>query len=574
MNHIEVEFNENVERASAEDIAHYTIVETTKALSASIAPDDTLAIVAIALKSDQRTVSITATMNPAPYDITIAGVKDASGNTIQTPVVASFTGTSDPDVTPPEIADRSPAPNATGVATSTSVLIVFSEPIFFPSLVAGASWSSSSGDVGFDADTQDALYIYLIPASPLALGTQYTVTLTGVEDLAGNVMPIATWSFRTSGDPDETPPTVVSSSPADLATQVDVTTDLSITFSEPMDQSYPVEIESSPFHDWSLGGWTNGGTTWVVDSYDSLATQQQYMLLINPTSARDLAGNPLEPVAIHFTTGSALARGSIAGRVAGDPQSDTAGDPTGALVLAIGDVTEGGGLAVVSEGDTYDARYLLDDDYVLLALLESNGNVDDLDPDVGDAFGFYGVDLRGGDDEIDIVSIVNGNRVTGRNFPLFDPSAITGVVEYFGEFVGEPHEIRVGLWQTVGFDPESEPDYSTFAFWPYDPEWAFVSYDAGPSDGTYYLGAFLDANDSGVFEPVIDPSGFDTENEIVVDNGSDWIGLFITIFDPVPGATAPAAAASSWKVQATQRSELRDLVRRLSDAAQRRRDGN
>ena len=45
----------------------------------------------------------------------------------------------------------------------------------------------------------------LTPNSPLAYETTYTATLSGAQDLAGNAMTTATWTFTTV--PDTTPPT-------------------------------------------------------------------------------------------------------------------------------------------------------------------------------------------------------------------------------------------------------------------------------------------------------------------------------------------------------------------------------
>jgi hypothetical protein len=240
--HIDVAFNENVSRSSAEDDGHYIIIEQTTAYSAQMkspaAPGDTLHVAAASLKSDNRTVSITieGVMFAAPYELTVIGVKDMNGNEIDTPVVTSFTGTTASDVTPPEIVYRSPAPNATGVGVGSPVVIQLSESVDYGNFVSAASWTSLGGPVTFNVQSDDA-YFSLVSTSLLSLNTVYTVTLTGVEDPSGNIMPTASWSFTTTNIPDTTPPTVVSSSPADGQVAVDVNSSLSLTFSEAVNQA-------------------------------------------------------------------------------------------------------------------------------------------------------------------------------------------------------------------------------------------------------------------------------------------------------------------------------------------------
>lgn len=573
VNHIEVTFSENLQRTSAEDASHYTIVETTR-LSAASAPDDTLAVAVVALKSDQRTVSITTSMIAAPYDIAIVGVKDASGNAIESPAVASFDGTVDADGTPPEIALRSPAPNATNVATGAPLEITFSERVLNASLMTGTAWTWPSGSVDFNGSTPDLVHFRLTPTSPLLPATRYTVTLSGVEDWEGNVMPVVSWFFTTSGKPDVTAPTIASSSPANLATNVDVETDISITFSEPMNQNiamdweiFPYVATSSPF-----GTWADVGRTFLIDTIEPLADDQQYTVLFYQGHARDVAGNRLAQSSIHFTTGNALGSGSIAGRLTGDSQSDTAQDPTGAVLFAFTDFFGPVGSAVAAGDNTYDMRYLPDGDYYVYAMLESNGDPDNLDPDHGDAFGMFGLDFRGGDMNEDVVSVVAGGRVAGRNFKLFDSSAVTGNVWYEGGNA-DAHEIGVGLFDTSPFDPES-PDYTTDATWPDNTEFWFGSYYNGPSSGTYYLGAFLDVNDNFVYDPGVDPVGFyggATKNEIAVEHGSDWNGIALYVQDPVPGAAAVTTSRSSskWEIRPAKRN---DWVGKLA-AAMRAREG-
>ena len=175
--------------------------------------------------------SITATVT--------AGAKDLAGNalllTAGSPGIWSFTTRDD---TPPTVTAVSPANGATAVNPNTAVSITFSEAMDAStingttiSLKLTSSGASVTGTVAYNTTTHIATFT---PATALANSANYTVTVTtGVKDLAGNAMSAAFQSTFTTAD--LTPPAVTSTSPANLATQVPVTTTVSATFSKPMD---------------------------------------------------------------------------------------------------------------------------------------------------------------------------------------------------------------------------------------------------------------------------------------------------------------------------------------------------
>ena len=193
VNHVEVTFSEEVDRGTAENPANYTIFTLA-------APEDTLTTVAVALKSGDRTVSITTSdMTNETLVISLDGVRDQAGNEIADPIERNFTGTNDLDTTDPVLAFSNPAHNAQDVVTNPLVRITFSEPIVFQSFLDGTTWSSVPGVVQFTANTEDSLHVTLTPSALLEENTQYTITMTGIQDLAGNEM--ATEELRfTTGD--------------------------------------------------------------------------------------------------------------------------------------------------------------------------------------------------------------------------------------------------------------------------------------------------------------------------------------------------------------------------------------
>ena len=553
-NHIDVAFNENVTRTTAEDIDNYVVVETSTPLKGFVgAPGDSLIVGGASLNSDNRTVSLTtSTMSNAPYDMSVIGVKDASGNAINTPVVEPFTGSIAPDITPPEVVYRSPGPGATGVSVGTSILITFTEPISYSSFVGGVTLSSTGGDVFYSAGSLDeGIHVTMVPNALLELATEYTINMTGVQDAAGNTMADLSWTFRTTNTADTTPPTLVSSSPANNAVNVVLDVDLSLTFSEPINQEL-INIASYPeFGDGSIA-WSNGGKTLTFTPTVPLTDDTQYTISALPGSFQDLSGNLNEATTvIRFSTGPALEAGSFAGTMSGHPGSTTAGDPTGARVFGVvGQITtledlQIAGSAIVAGNNTFTVGNLADGDYSSLAIKDSNGD-GSIDPTLGDALGAYGVDFVGGDPDPDVFNITGGAHVTGIDFRLFDFSAISGSVSYTGAHADENHALFVGLFDKVGFTPASEPVYGFEAFWPDGTAWSFWQLDTAFPDGDYYVGAFLDANDNLTYDAASDPAGFfgglPTPTTITVANGSDTNGIVIPIVDPLTTASAQSVA--------------------------------
>jgi hypothetical protein len=559
--HIEVAFDENLWKETAEHRQNYVILEVTTARAASPAvPGDTLQVWGASLESDLKTVLLTTEpMSALPYELSVSGVKDTHGNAISAPVTGTFDGTTDPDVTPPAITYRSPSPNATGVGVGESVIVEFSEPVDYNSVVNGFTWTSTGGPVARQVQYNQTSFAFT-PLQPLDTGTQYMVSLVGVQDFASNTMANTTWSFTTTLVHDTTPPTLVSSSPANHAAHVSVNTNLSLTFSEAINPNV-FEGQITPNPGDGTMTWSNGGKTLTFDPDLPLASNQQYSVTFLPGGIQDLAGNGnVDIINIVFTTAASLASGSIAGTLSGDPSSSYASDPTGALVAAFNVFPFGQDEVsiissdIVAANNTYSIPYLPDDVYYVVSVMNTNGD-DEIDPSSGDAIGGYGLDISMGDFDPDSVTITSGNHATGKNFPLYDPSGISGTVSYSGAYAGGYYNVGVALFDTTGFDPTGQPDYATNAYWPDYVDWRFNTLDDGLADGTYYAGAYLDVNTNGTYDPGTDPVGLyggDPPTPIHIENGSDAVGLVITMEDPAaPFVTSPSVV---WPVQAHDRA--------------------
>jgi hypothetical protein len=106
----------------------------------------------------------------------------------------------DADVTPPSFVSSTPADGATGVAASTTINVVFSEPVISvdtSTFRVDASGSAIGGPVSMVSTSSYTL----TPLAPLPANTTITVTLlAGIHDGAGNVLAPApaTFSFTTA----------------------------------------------------------------------------------------------------------------------------------------------------------------------------------------------------------------------------------------------------------------------------------------------------------------------------------------------------------------------------------------
>lgn len=251
-----------------------------------------------------------ATFNPTGnlfgntlYTATISGaVEDVSGDALTDDFFWTFTTGGAPDTTLPLVISTIPVDADTGVAVNARVTATFSEPIDVSTmndetfLVVGPGGTPISGSVTYASIARTATFT---PASNLSPNTTYTATVTTeVQDLAGNALAgNETWTFTTAAIPDTTRPTVISTNPANNATNVPVTQSVNATFSEDMNAS---TIAMAPF---TLTGPGSTPVTGTV-SYDvssriatfvpvsDLAHSITFTATIS-TGAEDLAGNAM-----------------------------------------------------------------------------------------------------------------------------------------------------------------------------------------------------------------------------------------------------------------------------------------
>ncbi|MFA5865531.1 MAG: Ig-like domain-containing protein, partial [Phycisphaerae bacterium] len=252
-------------------------------------------------------VGLVATFTPASnlalnttYTATITtGARDLAGNALASAFVWSFTAGATSDTTAPIVSLTAPANAATGVPINQRIAATFSEAMD-PSTMTTATFTLQQGTTPISGTvTHVGLVATFTPASNLALNTTYTATITtGAKDLAGNELASAfVWSFTTGATSDTTAPTVISTNPADNATDVGINAAVNATFSEAMDSS---TITTAHFAVTGPGGTPVTGTVaYNVASNiatftpaSDLALNTLYTATIT-TEVKDLAGNTL-----------------------------------------------------------------------------------------------------------------------------------------------------------------------------------------------------------------------------------------------------------------------------------------
>ncbi len=236
-------------------------------------------------------------------------VRDLSGNALATAQSWSFTTAAAADITPPTVRAISPAAGATGVASTANVTATFNEAMDAATISTGsfelrdASAALVSAAVSFNATTRVAT---LNPTGNLLLaGAPYTARVHGgatdprVKDLAGNALAAdRVWSFSV----ETTAPTVSSTSPANGATGVSRTANITVTFNEAVD---PATVSGSTFELRDAAGalvsavltLNSTGRTATLNPTPTLATLTTHTVVVHGGSTgavvRDAAGNAL-----------------------------------------------------------------------------------------------------------------------------------------------------------------------------------------------------------------------------------------------------------------------------------------
>jgi hypothetical protein len=212
-------------------------------------------------------------------------------------------GSGGADSTPPSIVTSSPADNAIDINVNLQYIsITLSEGcIFYQSMATFNGISAlnlpNSGGSG------QYIGISLASFTPLSPYTTYTLTITGLMDKSGNVMPTKTISF-TTGAADTIPPSITSSYPASGAGSISRNlSSVNVYFSEPIifDSSMIEILPVIPGMDSSRISCSYSTVTIDLTGI-TLAANQGYEF--NFTGVKDLSNNIMPTDTVWFTTGN------------------------------------------------------------------------------------------------------------------------------------------------------------------------------------------------------------------------------------------------------------------------------
>jgi len=247
------------------------------------------------------------------YTATITtGAADTAGTSLASNYVWSFITL--PAPTAPTVISTIPTNHATNVPIGQAVLATFSEAMSGSTIntttftLAGPDSTAVTGTVTYTASGSVATFK---PSAKLAYNTLYTATITtGATSLTGATMATNyVWTFTTVAAPIDVAPTVLSTIPLNLATNVPLNQVVTATFSEPMD---PATINSTNFTLQATGGdsvagivaYAGIGNTLTFTPKANLAPSTQYTATIT-TGVTDLSGTPMaNTYTWTFTTGT------------------------------------------------------------------------------------------------------------------------------------------------------------------------------------------------------------------------------------------------------------------------------
>jgi hypothetical protein len=227
------------------------------------------------------------------------GTKDLAGNPLLNNYTWNFTTGGAPDIISPIVINTDPTNFAIGVALNKAVAANFNKVMDATTITTSTFTLANTtlggtpvvGTVSYSGTT--ALFNPIVNLLP---STTYTATITmGAKDLAGNsVVNNYTWSFTTGIVVDAIPPTVITTDPLNLATNVALDKNITATFSKAID---PTTINTNTF---TLKQGANSITGLVTYTAMVATFNPSINLLPNTVytatitnSVKDLAGNTM-----------------------------------------------------------------------------------------------------------------------------------------------------------------------------------------------------------------------------------------------------------------------------------------
>ena len=266
----------------------------------------------ISFSSDYTTVYLVPRAPlPASATITVAinGVQSVSGIPV-TPLTTTFRTLSGPDFSAPYVVSSSVANGQANVPVNSVFSLRFNKPMAVSTYNPGQCYIY--GGLGGAIQTtvsfsQDLTTLYMVPASNLAVGLQYYLYCSGMQDLSGNAQSYFQAGFTTSFVSSVTAPQVIGTNPENGLGSVPTNTPLQILFNEPIQPTSIGQValtaESTPVS--FAPSFLNGNQLLVLTPSVPLLPGTPYTLTIS--GVLDNAGNQMSgTVTVNFTTAAGI----------------------------------------------------------------------------------------------------------------------------------------------------------------------------------------------------------------------------------------------------------------------------
>jgi len=254
------------------------------------------------------TATFTPTENLDGNAVFTAKISSAAKSTFGVALVQdyswSFTTGETPDIILPTVELTDPLNEALDVALDKAIVFTLSEPMN-PTTIYDATFTLTEGSnavagtISFSGNT-----VTLTPSSNLLYNKIYTATIkSGVEDMAGNAMAVDyTITFTTVQE--SIVPTILSTIPANNATNIERNKVIEINFSEEMNASTINAVSFMLMNGSTVvpGAISYSESTATFTPTNLLDAGTMYTVIVT-TAAMDLAGNALAiGYSISFTT--------------------------------------------------------------------------------------------------------------------------------------------------------------------------------------------------------------------------------------------------------------------------------
>jgi hypothetical protein len=274
----------------------------------------------------------------AEYQVWINGFTNTQGVAVST-TCFSFTVGSATDTVAPTVTSVTPPNSSNNIGTNAAIKVIFSKAIN-PITVTGSTIKFTGNSTTLVPSsisfTPDYTTVTILPQAPLPAGAAMTITINGVQSMAGVAVTPATTTvnFNTMAGPDFKPPYVLQANVYNSENGVPINAAFTLQFNKPLDQSTlnpNVGLYAYPGYQLvaTNASFSADGTTVILTPTSNLALDQPYYL--QSYGLQGLSGNAQQNFQIVFTTGSTMDTTPPTVQII-SPPSGFAGAPTNTLL--------------------------------------------------------------------------------------------------------------------------------------------------------------------------------------------------------------------------------------------------